>query len=142
MTVELDGISADATALPDDGPAAAPAAPEPAPQSELTTRDIIRAAVEKQKAGEDGSAEPAPRTDGRAADGRFAPAATHGADGKPLVPARAAFPNSRFSASLATPQTMMIRPHGALTSRTGRFSGGKWPPGSSIHTQGIPTRSA
>jgi len=33
---------------------------------------------------------------------------------------------------------MMIRPHGALTSRMGRFSGGKWPPGSSIHTHAIP----
>jgi hypothetical protein len=89
MTVELDGVSADATALPDAGPAAAPAAPEAAPQSELTTRDIIRAAVERQKAGEDSPAEPAPRSDGRAADGRFAPAATHGADGKPLAPGAA-----------------------------------------------------
>jgi hypothetical protein len=76
MTIELDGVSADATALPDSAPVAAPE-PVAASQSELTTRDIIRAAVEKQKAGEDG-AEPAARTDGRAADGRFAPAATHG----------------------------------------------------------------
>jgi len=85
MADELDGVSADATALSDAAPAVAPAAAEPAPQSELTTRDIIRAAVEKQKAGEESPAEPAPRTDGRAADGRFAPAATHGADGKPLA---------------------------------------------------------
>jgi hypothetical protein len=70
MTVELDGISADAAALPDAAPAAAPAAAEPAPQSELTTRDIIRAAVDKRKAGEDSSAEPAPRSDGRAVHSR------------------------------------------------------------------------
>jgi hypothetical protein len=85
MTVELDGVSADATALSDVAPAA-PAVPEPAPQSELTTRDIIRAAVEKQKAGEE-SPDAAPRPDAaRTADGRYtAPAATHGADGKPLA---------------------------------------------------------
>jgi len=88
MTVEIDGVSADATALPDAAPAAAPAAPDPAPQSELTTRDIIRAAVDKQKAGEARADEPAPRSDGRGADGRFAPAATHGADGKPLATLR------------------------------------------------------
>jgi hypothetical protein len=73
MTIELDGVSADAPALPDAAPVATPSAPEPAPQSELTTRDIIRAAVDKQKAGEATTDEPAPRSDGRAArPGRYA----------------------------------------------------------------------
>ncbi len=85
MTDEFDGVPADATALSDAAPAAAPE-PVAAPQSELTTRDIIRAAVEKQKAGEE-SPDAAPRPDAaRTADGRYtAPAATHGADGKPLA---------------------------------------------------------